>query len=248
MTQCKLDMEATGEKNHKYIACERCAMQPICLPVKTQQSTTLSLTDQYLAKRTPSQKDHYLFTQGQPLTDIFAVCSGTYKLTKLSKFNEEKVLGFRFPGELIGEDALHPKTYTHNAIAIGDSSVCRVNVDNLLACSQAVPDLQLSLVELLTRQSFISQAQFESLIAKKSAESLVAAFLLNLKQRLSSNEQPSNELTLSISKDNIANFLGLRRETLSRIFSKFQKEQLIQQSKKQIIILAPETLENMANS
>ncbi len=247
MTQCKSKINVIGDKDHNYVACDQCTMQPICLPVKTQLTTSLTLTDQYLAKRTPSTEDNYLFREGQPLTEIYAVCSGSYKLTKLTKFNQEKVLGFRFPGELIGEDALHPKVYAQNAIAIGESSVCRVNVDQLLACSQAVPDLQLSLVKLLTRQSFITQMQFESFIAKKSAESLVAAFLLNIKQRLNKDKPQTNKLLLTISKDNIANFLGLRRETLSRIFSKFQKEQLIEQSRKHLHLLAPQILEDIAN-
>lgn len=246
MKQCSKRIQTLSEKNHDYVACNQCAMEPICLPIKTAQQP-LTFTHQYLAKRSSSEKDHYLFKEGQALTEIYAVCSGTFKLTKFNQSNEEKVFGFRFPGELIGEDALYPKVYKQNAVAIGDSSVCRVNVKNLLACSQAIPNLQLSLVELLTRQSYVSQTQFESLIAKKSAESLVAAFLLNVSQRLSLNDTPITTVNLTISKDNIANFLGLRRETLSRIFSKFQQEQLITQSKKQVNLLAIDDLQLLAD-
>jgi len=246
MKQSSKISDQSGEKNHNYVDCSQCAMQPICLPVETEQQT-LTFTDQYLAKRVSGSKDNYLFKQGDKLTDIYAVCSGTYKLTKFNQNNEEKVVGFRFPGELIGEDALHPKSYTQNALAIGESSVCKVNVEKLIACSKAVPNLSMSLVELLTRQSFVSQCQFESLISKKSAESLVAAFLLNISKRSSSKGEIEGSINLAISKDNIANFLGLRRETLSRIFSKFQKEALIKQSRKQIFLLDIKELTNLAN-
>jgi len=246
MKKCsKIDCR-TNEKSHNYIACEDCAMEPICQPVKTQ-SQPLNLSDQYLHKRAQSINDNYLFKEGETLQDIYAVCSGTFKLTKLNHLNEEKVMGFRFPGELIGEDALHPKVYCHTAQSIGKSSVCKINVDELMSCSQAVPKLQSSLFELLTKQSYLSQKQFESLISKKSAESLVAAFLINVAKRKSVNNQQPEVVNLSMSRDNIANFLGLRRETLSRIFGKLQKEQLITQSTKQVLFINYDGLLNLAN-
>lgn len=236
----------TNEKSHNYIACDKCAMEPVCLPIKTDQQA-ITLADQYLLKRTPSNQEEYLIRDGEPLTNIYAVCAGTFKLTKISPFNEEKVIGFRFPGELIGDDAIHPKVYTHNASAIGDGSVCKVNVEQLISCSKAIPALQTNLVELLTRQSYISQKQFEALISKKSAESLVAAFLLNVAKRRADIEPNPQIVNLTMSRDNIANFLGLRRETLSRIFSKLQKDELIKQANKQIYLLNKNALFDLAN-
>lgn len=247
MKQCKTNTCSTNEKSHTYVSCEHCAMEPICQPVETSQ-TPVNLTNQYLSKRDDAPLHNYLFVEGQPLQDIYAVCSGTFKLTKHNKFNEEKVIGFRFPGELIGEDALHPKVYTHNAAAIGKGSVCKVNVEELLSYSEVIPKLQHSLVELLTRQSYVSQNQFESLISKKSAESLVAAFLLNVAKRNSHTELPPKTVNLTMSRDNIANFLGLRRETLSRIFSKLQKEELIDQTNKQTLQINYDGLYDLANS
>lgn len=246
MKQCPKKNCQTNEKSHNYVACEDCAMEPICRPVETQ-SQPLNLSNQYLQKRANSLSDNYLFKEGQPLQDIYSVCSGTFKLTKRNQLNEEKVIGFRFPGELIGEDALHLKVYSHDAQSIGEGSVCKINVEKLMSCSQAIPKLQLSLVELLTRQSYVSQKQFESLISKKSAESLVAAFLLNVARRKSHDEEQPNIVNLSMSRDNIANFLGLRRETLSRIFGKLQKEQLITQSTKQVLFIDYDGLFNLAN-
>lgn len=242
---CNKTRQQANDKSHNYVSCDHCAMQPICLPIKTGQQP-LKLTSQFLTKRTDSEQDNTLFKQGDSLENIYAVCSGTYKLTLQNQFGEEKVIGFRFPGELIGDDALHPKTYSHNAIALGDSTVCRVNVAQLMAYTQAVPDLQLSLVELLTRQSYVSQQQFESLISKKSAESLVAAFLLNIAKRQSKGSAMLSVLKLTMSRDNIANFLGLRRETLSRIFAKLQKDQLIEQTNKLITILNRDQLYKLA--
>ncbi|MEW6992279.1 Crp/Fnr family transcriptional regulator [Colwelliaceae bacterium 6441] len=246
MKETLASSERTCDKNHKYIVCSQCAMQPICKPVQREQ-TSLNISDNYLSKRIDSSTNEVLFAQNQPLTAIYAVCSGAYKLTQCNRLNEEKIVGFRFPGELIGEDAIHPKAYAYNAIALNESSVCKVNIKELKACSQVVPDLQLSLIDLLTKQSAMSQSQFQSFIAKKTAESLIAAFILNIIQRKSVYDHQGGEVKLTISRDNIANFLGLRRETLSRIISKFQKERYIKQSGKQLSILNKNALIALAN-
>jgi CRP/FNR family transcriptional regulator len=221
-------------------------MEPICTPVETEK-TPLNFSDNYLSKKVSSTVNELLFKQDQALTEIYAVCSGSYKLTQRNSLNEEKIIGFRFPGELIGEDAIHPKMYAYNAIALSESSVCKVNIENFKACSQVVPDLQLSLIDLLTKQSAMSQGQFQSFIAKKTAESLIAAFILNIIQRKSAYDNQNGEVNLTISRDNIANFLGLRRETLSRTISKFQKEGFIKQSGKQLSIVNEDELLALAN-
>lgn len=237
--------QQSDDKCHSYVACENCAMQSICLPIKTGQQP-LKLTNQYLTKRVNAEQGSVLFHQGDALENIYAVCSGTYKLTLENRFSEEKIIGFRFPGELIGDDALYPKVHSHSAIALGEATVCKVNVAQLMAYTQTVPDLQLSLVELLTRQNYVSQQQFESFISKKSAESLVAAFLLNIAKRQSSKEEVLSVLKLAMSRDNIANFLGLRRETLSRVFAKLQKELIIEQTKKLVTVIDREQLCRLA--
>jgi CRP/FNR family transcriptional regulator len=235
------------DKNHNYIICSHCAMEPICTPVETAKAP-LNFSDNYLSKQILSIHNEYLFKQKEPLSAIYAVCSGVYKLTQIGSTNEEKIVGFRFPGELIGEDAIHPKKYAYNAIALSESSVCKVDIENFKACSQVIPDLQLSLIDLLTKQSAMTQLQFLSFIAKKSADSLIAAFIINIIHRNASNDDLENEITLVISRDNIANFLGLRRETLSRTISKFQKEGLIKQSGKQLSVINKHALFVIANN
>ena len=236
----------TDKTCQHFVDCNHCTMAPICTPIKANKNA-ISLAQNYLSKHTSTNANSALFVKGEELSCIYAVSSGLYKLTDINENNEEKILGFRFTGELIGEDAIYPKEHSYNAIAIGNSSVCKVKVDDLFACSKAVPDLQLNLIELLNRQCYLSQQEFRALISKKSAESLLAAFLLNVTKRKSQHDHSTIMLNLPISRDNIANFLGLRRETLSRIFSKLQKEQLIQVTGKNILLLQPEKLSLLSN-
>jgi len=221
--------------NDKYVACENCAMNPVCQPVLTQDKP-IPLAEHYLNKRVSIKAGEKLFTKDEPLSFIYAVCSGSFKRCKTNDSNESNILGFRFTGELLGEDAIFHKKYNYQVIALEDSSVCKVSVDELINCSTIVPQLQVQLIELLSQQSHVNQQEFNCLVAKKSAESLVASFLLNIIERNKNNMATANLISLAMSRDNLANFLGLRRETLSRIFSKLQTNELITVSGKHIKI------------
>jgi CRP/FNR family transcriptional regulator len=234
------------DKKSKFVECDDCSMNPICQPVGTAKQP-LHLSERYLEKRISSKNSYILFHQTEPLTDIYAVCSGTFKLCQKTDDGEENIIGLRFPGELIGEDALYLKNYNYTAIAIGDSSVCKVSVEQMTSCGQLIPEIQQNLIELLSRQSYVRQRNFQAYIGKKSADSLLAAFLLNIIERNADYTQSNDSIELPLSRNDIANFLGLRRETLSRVFSKFQKEQLIQVEGKKIQLLDIEKLTLLAD-
>jgi CRP/FNR family transcriptional regulator len=106
--------------------------------------------------------------------------------------------------------------------------VCTVSVEQITSCGQLAPEVQQNLIELLSRQSYVRQRNFQAYIGKNSADNSLAAFILNIIERNASYTGSDNSIELPISRNNIANFLGLRRKTLSRVFSKFQKKQLIQ--------------------
>jgi len=221
-------------------------MNSVCQPVATAKQS-FSLSDSYLHRRILTKTNKVLFQQSSPITNMYAVSSGAFKLCQQTDDNEENVIGLRFPGELIGEDALYLKKYNYTAIAVGDSSVCKVSVEQMTSCGKLVPEVQQNFIELLCRQSHVRQRNFQAYIGKKSADSLLAAFLLNIIERNADYTDNDDSIELSLSRNDIANFLGLRRETLSRVFSKFQKEQLIQVKGKNIQLLEQKKLIKLAD-
>ncbi|PKG82204.1 hypothetical protein CXF85_15035 [Colwellia sp. 75C3] len=261
MTQAnKTVNKATAEqKPSRYVDCEHCSMQAVCLPIGSENHA-IDLTSNYLTKRIEVSAGRNsspllnqvtgvkLFEQAKPLTAIFAVCSGTFKLSQQNEAGIEKIVGFRFPGELMAEDALFLETYNYSAIALDDSSVCQVFVAPLSACSKLAPELQQNLIKLLTKQSYVQQRNTQALIGKKSAECLLAAFLLNICQRYAKYSGNETQIELTISRHDIANFLGIRRETLSRILSKFQQEQLISIKGKLLVLLSLNRLKQLADN
>ncbi len=240
-SQCKVK----NDKN-KYVECDHCSMNSVCQPVATAQQS-INLSDSYLQKRIPNKTNNVLFQQSTSITNIYAVSSGIFKLCQKTDDDEENIIGLRFPGELIGEDALYLKRYNYTAIAVGDSSACKVSVEQMISCGKLVPEVQQNFIELLSRQSYVRQRNFQAYIGKKSADSLLAAFLLNIIERNADYTGSDDSIELLLSRNDIANFLGLRRETLSRVFSKFQKEQLIQVQSKKIILLEQNKLIKLAD-
>jgi len=233
------------DKN-KYVECDDCSMTSICQPIATAKRS-INLSDSYLHKKIPTKKNKVLFQQSTPLTEIYAVSSGIFKLFVKTANDEENIIGLRFPGELIGEDALHLKSYNYTAIAVGDSSVCKISVEQMTSCGKLVPEVQQNLIDLLSRQTYVRQRNFQAYIGKKSADSLLAAFLLNIIERNANYTGNDDYIELALSRNDVANFLGLRRETLSRVFSKFQKDQLIQVEGKKIQLLEQSKLIKLAD-
>jgi len=220
-------------------------MQPICRPLKAGK-TEVSIMDSYLSKRNIVNSSTALFHESEAAGAIYAVCAGSFKLTEMSPENKEKVIGFRFPGELIGEDAIHTQYYNYNAVAVGNTSVCKIDLNELSECGKLMPELQLSLISLLSKQNAMLREEFTSVVAKHTAESLLAAFILNILKRNSQYQESETKLHLPVGRDVIANHLGFRRETLSRIFSKFQYKGLLSIHAKDIEILDFDGLKSIA--
>jgi CRP/FNR family transcriptional regulator len=236
-----------NKDNNNFVECVDCSMNSVCQPLATAKQS-INLSDSYLQRRIATKAGNILFSQSTPLINIYAVSSGTFKLCQQTDEGTENIIDLRFPGELIGEDALFLKNYNYTATAIGDSSVCKVSVEQMRSCGQLIPEVQQNIIELLSKQSYVSQQNFQAYIGKKSADSLLAAFLLNIIERNARYSGSDNRIELFVNRNDIANFLGIRRETLSRVFSKFQKEQLIQIEGKIIQLIAKEKLIKLADS
>ena len=129
-----------------------------------------------------------------------------------------------------------------------DSAVCRVEISPLLACTETVPSLTNQFISLINQQVFNNQQEFISLVAKKSSESLIAAFILNVYQRTQLVNSHPKQIHLTMGRDNIACFLGIRRETLSRVLSKFQKANFIHLQGKKITLVNEDKLAVIAES
>ncbi len=230
----------------EYVACDNCALDDVCRPIAIGGST-LPLVHDIMGRREPVSAGDFLYRKGEPLTAIYAVTSGTIKVQQTTDAGRAQVLGFRFPGELFGEEAIYPSEYSLDALAVDDASVCRIPMQEFDELAEKIPLFQKKLIKLIGRQCYVAQRQLAACVARNSAEERLSAFMLNVAERNSIHYQPGNEIQLAMSRDDIANFLGLRRETLSRTLTKLQKSGLISVRGKVVEILDIKELRLLAH-
>lgn len=163
-------------------------------------------------------------------SSFFMVLSGVFKVTRINAEGEECIDHFYFPGELIGFEALENKTYPQSIVAVKRASVCEIQASTLLKFLSVTPIFQLPFLKLMSKRLNASRN-----LARFSAEERMCYFLLDLLERIA----PKGErvLVLPISRELIGHHLGLAMETVSRLFSRFQKRGWIRVERQSIWII-----------
>ncbi|MEH6822872.1 MAG: helix-turn-helix domain-containing protein [Motiliproteus sp.] len=213
---------ATSNSLIQHIDCDDCGLFPLCKPVEIG-GRELNIADEFVERRQPIKAGAYLFQEDEPFRAIFAVTSGALKLVNIDPHSQELVVGFALAGETLGQAAVYPKRYPCSAIALEDSYVCELPMTTITDMAATAPALQQNLQHMLNKENFDLHRQFAMLMARKNAEQRLSAFLLNLSMRLEERGFSSEQFQLPMSRDDIANFLGLRKETLSRLFTKLHQ-------------------------
>lgn len=207
------------------VACEDCSLYRLCLPLGLHSNDIAQL--EKIIKRSQSYKRGLsLFAPNNKFTSLYVVRSGSFKTTISTNNGRDQVTGFYFPGEFIGLDAIHQEHYQSTAKALESSSVCELPFDRLQDLGKEMPQLQ---IQLLTRVSkeLAGDKGLMLLLGKKTAEEKLATFLLSLSKRFNERGFSASDFQLSMSRGDIANHLGLAVETISRILSRFQDDDLI---------------------
>lgn len=220
----------------QHIACDDCGLFPLCKPIDIG-GRELSMAEEFVERRQPIKAGDFLFREGEAFRAIFAVTSGSLKLVNADDSNQELVVGFALAGETLGQTAIYPQRYPCSAIALEDSYICELPMTPVNEMAGQVPAIQQNLQHMLNKENFDLHRQFAMLMARKNAEQRLSAFLLNLSMRLNERGFSSEQFQLPMSRDDIANFLGLRKETLSRLFTKLHQSGAIAVRGKHIRIL-----------
>lgn len=226
-------------KQLQHVACDDCGLFPLCNPIDIG-GREFSMAEEFVERRQPLKAGEVLFREGAPFEAIYAVTSGAIKLVNSSENQDEPelVVGFALAGEALGQTGIYPQRYPCSAVALEDSYVCELPFANLKETAAQVPSLLQNFQAMLNKENFDLHRQFAMLMARKNAEQRLSAFLLNLSMRLNERGFASDEFQLPMSRDDIANFLGLRKETLSRLFTKLHQSGAIAVRGKHIRVLS----------
>jgi CRP/FNR family transcriptional regulator len=232
--------------DHIKIACKDCSLFQLCLPVGID-ATELEELDSIIKRRRPLKRGEHLFHVGSPFQAIYAVRSGSIKTYAPTEDGHEQVTGFHLPGELLGLDAINLQHHPCAAKALETTSYCEIPFERLEELSTRLPSLQHQLLKIMSKEILHDQSLL-MLLGKKSAEERLAALLLSLSSRYRQRGFSATDFHLSMSRNDIGNYLGLAVETVSRLFSRFQEEGLLDVQRKHIGIADLPRLKAIANA
>ncbi len=217
------------------IACQDCSLKEICLPVGVGINE-IEMLDDIIERKKPLSKGENLYRIGDSFKSIFAVRSGSLKSICTTEAGEVQITGFHLPGELVGMDAIADNIHPVSTIALETTSVCEIPFEQLDKLSEKLSGLRHEILRVMSREIKEDQ-QNMLMLGQKTAEEKLAALLMSISKRHKTRGFSPLEFTLTMSRGDIGNFLGLALETVSRLFGRFQDDGLITVNRKQITIL-----------
>ncbi|QEW07039.1 fumarate/nitrate reduction transcriptional regulator Fnr [Nitrincola iocasae] len=233
--------KATGKLHSlNQVHCSTCSLSSLCLPVSLNM-TEMERLDTIIDKSRPLKKGEHLFRQGDTFGSVYAIRAGSVKSYSITDDGEEQITGFFFPGELVGLSAYDTSTYPVSVKVLETTTVCEIPFERLDELSGHMPELRRQLLRTMSKE-ICNDQQMMMLLSKKNAEQRVASFLLKLSQRFHERGYSASFFRLSMSRNEIGNYLGLAVETISRIFTRFQTLGLIHVDGKEVEILDSEKL------
>lgn len=231
---------------HLKVACKDCNLFQLCLPVGIS-ADDLERLDKIIKRRRPVKRGEHLFQVGDPFQAIYAVRSGSIKTYTPTEDGGEQVTGFHLPGEILGLDAINSETHPCAARALETTSICEIPFNRLEELSHHVPSLQHQILKVMSKEISMDHSLL-MLLGRKTADERLASFLLSLSNRYQQRGFSATEFNLSMSRNDIGNFLGLAVETVSRLFSRFHEEGLLEVRRKYINLLDRERLQRLADA
>lgn len=225
--------------------CAQCSLQQLCLPAGIAVHD-LARLDEIVRKRRPMQRGERLFRFGEALSSVFVARDGAFKTVSLSESGDEQVIGFHLPGELVGLDALGSGFHRCEAIALTPAQVCEVPFTELANVASQLPSLQQQLMRVIG-QSLGRDHDHMEILVRRQANERIALFLHGLGERLVNIGESGNDFKLPMSREDIASFLGLALETVSRGFTRLQEDGLISVFGRRVEILDADELNRLAH-
>jgi CRP/FNR family transcriptional regulator, anaerobic regulatory protein len=227
------------------VACSSCSLRELCLPVGLPPDE-MDRLDHLVQTRHPIARGEVLFRAGDRFDSLYAVRTGFFKTCVSLEDGRDQVTGFQMAGELLGLDGIVNERHTCHAVALEDSQLCVIPFAQLESLSREFGGLQRQLHKVMSRE-IVRDHGVMLLLGSMRAEERLAAFLLNLAQRLRARGFSASALVLRMTREEIGSYLGLKLETVSRTFSKFHDDGLLEVKQRDIRILDPEGLQRLVN-
>ncbi len=224
----------TALVTHTASKCSDCHMRQLCMPTglstaEKQQLDTLVTTHKRIAK------GETLYRESDKFEFLYAIRSGFFKTTVLVEDGRDQVTGFHMAVDMLGLDGIGDGKHNCDAVALEDGEVCAISFRQYERLSRSIESLQAHLYKMMSNE-IVRDHSMMLLLGSMRAEERLAAFLLNLSERFTARGYSPREFILRMTREEIGSYLGLKLETVSRMFSKFQDDGLVSAQQKHITI------------
>ena len=227
------------------VACSNCNLRELCMPVGLTKEE-LDRIDDMVTVRRKIKRGVSLFRTGDKFTSLYAIRTGFFKTCVVAEDGRDQVTGFQMAGEVIGLDGIVNDHHTCDAVALEDAEVCVMPFDRIEELSREVNALQRHVHKIMSRE-IVREHGVMLLLGSMRAEERLANFLLNLVQRLHARGFSQSELVLRMTREEIGSYLGLKLETVSRTFSKFVDDGIVEVKQRHVRIVSTEALKDIVN-
>jgi CRP/FNR family transcriptional regulator, anaerobic regulatory protein len=230
-----------GQEHRTDIGCGVCSSRGVCWSMETSAHETRWFDD-FAFSRRRVRRGETLYRMGDHFESLYAVRSGFFKTRMLLEDGRDQVTGFRMMGELMGFDGIGTKAYANDAIALEDSEICVMPYHRIMDLAADTPLLAHELHRMMS-QEIVREQGVMALLGTMQAEERVATFLLNLSARLKARHYSPTCFILRMTREEIGSYLGLKLETVSRVFGRLQALGLLRlEHNKQVTLCSLEKL------
>jgi CRP/FNR family transcriptional regulator len=227
------------------VTCSKCNLRELCLP-GTLSGDELARMENVVYARRRVKRGESLFNAGAEFSAVYAIRSGFFKTSVVDGEGREQVTGFHMGGELMGLDGLGAGVYNGTAVALEDSEACVLPYALVEDMAREIPALQRHLHSVLARE-IVRDHGVMMLLGSMRAEERLATFLLNLSKRFVRRGYSASDFHLRMTREELGSYLGLKLETVSRLFSAFQKDGWIDVQQKHVRIVDVAGLQSVLN-
>lgn len=215
-------LRCTNSRYNRSHRCAVCDVRSFSICSAVDQTDLLEL--ERIGRSVHLAPNEALFTAGQSASSVYNLTAGFARLYKLLPDGRRQILGFGLSGDFVG--AGPSDRYNFSADAIEAVSACRVSADLFARFSVYRPHLLLRINEVAARELTLAEDQM-LLLGRRTAEEKVAAFLIGWRDRLIRIGDDRQTIRLPMSRQDIADFLGLTIETVSRTLTRFDREKML---------------------
>lgn len=233
------------QKPYGHIRCQDCGISKVCLPAMLAEAEVAHLDSIVQRSTTKISKGTHIFNEGDDFKNIYAIRAGAFKTYINSFSGEEQITAFHLPGEVIGFDGLYKNKHSSSAVALIDSYICQIPYGMLDSLCSHMGGLRNQIMRLMSNEIGNDQEML-LLLGQKNANEKMAALLMNLSVRYQARKLSHDLFELPMSRSELANYLGLTIETVSRIIKIFKEKGYIEITGKHVYIKNMMALKRMA--